>query len=58
MAHVVANEENNTVRNLVSSIFNTYLSNALRQKNIDKEELENEFGRLPEYKKLAPKKRK
>lgn len=58
VAHVVANEENNTVRNLVSSIFNTYLSNALRQKNIDKEELENEFGRLPEYKKLAPKKRK
>ncbi len=58
VAHVVADEESNTVRNLVSSILSTYLASALRQKNIDREELENEFGRLPEYKKLAPKKGK
>ncbi len=58
VAHVVANEESNAVRNLVSSIFTAYLSNALRQKNADRKALESEFGRLPEYRKLMPKKKR
>ncbi len=58
VAYVVANEESNAVRNLVSSVFTAYLSNALKQKNTDKKALANEFGRLPEYRKLTQKKKK
>ena len=58
VAHVVAEEESNAVRNLVSATFTAYLSNALRQKNTDKKMLAGEFGRLPEYQKLTPKKKR